>query len=447
MGDSLWTQLYPIQHYKRAYSGSSYSEIPLSEMISRHVVNECRSDDWNFMIVHDNELDHGVHMFGWPHPRVIASIKESDNEIDTAVKAIQADSLVLAFGDHGSTREGHHGGGTKEERESAMFAYTRKGFTFRALKYYEELSPKVQELIKLAGDKINNTFTNRDSFSQIDAVAAMASIYNIPIPYSNIGVIPPEIMHYDNCTVVDCLYELFMDHILNFAQVLNYVSDFARKNSEIIDQKAALEWAMMDIKPKTISIVQRFTNAIRAERQFLNGTAMSEEIKGEYRKIIGDMFEVMVRIRMELEQNSLVLKSQWTAMNFILLYTNLIIRVVVTAMILATILLLYLRVKKDATDFFESSITSGFVPLGLVVTLFALLKYSTIMYTELAGVYCLLSVGLLLLYRIIKRHKSDILGLMRSETDYMPTVLAFVLMFCLVYCYATSAMGQRNILL
>lgn len=40
------------------------------------------------------------------------------------------DTILIAFGDHGMTNDGTHGGDTENEIRTAIFAYHKSGFPF-----------------------------------------------------------------------------------------------------------------------------------------------------------------------------------------------------------------------------------------------------------------------------------------------------------------------------
>lgn len=41
---------------------------------------------------------------------------------------LHEDDVLILMGDHGMSESGHHGGSTKDETTSVIFAYSKKGF-------------------------------------------------------------------------------------------------------------------------------------------------------------------------------------------------------------------------------------------------------------------------------------------------------------------------------
>lgn len=85
------------------------------------------------------------------------------------------DTTLVVFGDHGMTSNGSHGGSSELEMRSALFAYQKTAFPM-AKKYH----------------KLQDHFTNADSsLKQVDIAAIGATLTNVPIPFSNLGVVHP----------------------------------------------------------------------------------------------------------------------------------------------------------------------------------------------------------------------------------------------------------------
>jgi phosphatidylinositol glycan class O len=48
--------------------------------------------------------------------------------LEDVVKALDNDTVLMVYGDHGMTDDGNHGGGTPNEMKTVLFAYTKGGF-------------------------------------------------------------------------------------------------------------------------------------------------------------------------------------------------------------------------------------------------------------------------------------------------------------------------------
>ena len=91
-------------------------------------------------------------------------------KIRKIVEHVDKDTLFVMFGDHGMTKSGDHGGDSDEEVDAGLFL--------------------------LSGKPLNSQGARTDysQISQIDLVATLAAISGVAIPYSNLGVVVPEML-------------------------------------------------------------------------------------------------------------------------------------------------------------------------------------------------------------------------------------------------------------
>eukprot|EP00826_Nyctotherus_ovalis_P059215 TRINITY_DN8216_c0_g1_i10.p1 TRINITY_DN8216_c0_g1~~TRINITY_DN8216_c0_g1_i10.p1 ORF type:complete len:751 (-),score=158.97 TRINITY_DN8216_c0_g1_i10:189-2441(-) len=365
------------------------------------------------------------------------SIRHGDRDIKIIAEALQPNSLALIFGDHGGTREGRHGGGSKEELESGLFAYSKKNFTFRLFKYPELLPARTQELLKTLGPAVDIDFLNRKGFNQIDGVPTTAAIYNIPIPFSNLGTVIPEVLHYDNCTVADCLYELYMEHVLNYVQVLNYLDAFVRKFKVMEDQLKLVEDSFADIKRSTLEIMADSEDVFRIEQSYVKDGGMTEEAKAKYVAFVSKLSEMMRNVREVLDSNSLAFKEQWSSINKSFLYSSLFIRATTTAGLFFVILLLYASIKIETADFFSHLLTKGYLSFFLLIV-FVLIFFNI----EYVGLFLLIVFPICLWFaysaiKLCREYKGTIKALVNAESNLIPTVMgvAFVFLIFALDCF------------
>jgi hypothetical protein len=361
--------------------------------------------------------------------RTIRSIKHGDRDIKIIADTLQSNSLALIFGDHGGTREGRHGGGSKEELESGLFAYSKKNFTFRSFKYPENLPQKTQELLKLLEPAMNLDFLNRRGFNQIDGVPTTAAIFNIPIPFSNLGIIIPEFLHYDNCTVADCLYELLMEFVLNYVQVFNYLDDFVKEFEVMEDQLLLLEKSFNELKKDVTDIMANSEDMFRVEKDYVDGKVMNEQNRIKYINFVRSMFKTMETIREILDDNSLVFKKQWSSIHKHFLYSSCLIRLIMSTALLFLILLLYASLKTEILEIFAHPLTKYYLSLALIVLCFFI--YLNIKYV---GFFLLIVFPFCIwvaysIIQIFLKHKNTIKALITAETNVFPTILGLGILF------------------
>ena len=96
--------------------------------------------------------------------------------IEKVMKLMDEDTVLLAFGDHGMTDNGGHGGETENELRTVLFAYSKSGLPIKS-----HPNPEVRKTLnKLQRD-----------VKQMDLPSIMAAILDVEIPFSNLGVLHP----------------------------------------------------------------------------------------------------------------------------------------------------------------------------------------------------------------------------------------------------------------
>ncbi|XP_022102977.1 GPI ethanolamine phosphate transferase 3-like isoform X2 [Acanthaster planci] len=88
----------------------------------------------------------------------------------SVVERLDDDTVLFVLGDHGMTRTGDHGGDSKDEIAAALFIYSN------AILHQETIDMKA---VRIA--------------SQIDLVPTLSLLLGVPIPFSNLGSIIPEL--------------------------------------------------------------------------------------------------------------------------------------------------------------------------------------------------------------------------------------------------------------
>lgn len=128
------------------------------------------SAQWDVLITHLLGVDHCGHRYGPQHPEMQRKLLESDHLIQFIYQSMSEDTLLVVFGDHGMTSTGDHGGDSREETNSALVLLSKASQPF--------LCPS-EEI---------------PSISQIDLVPTLSFLLGVPIPYSSIGALAPNIL-------------------------------------------------------------------------------------------------------------------------------------------------------------------------------------------------------------------------------------------------------------
>ncbi|KAK9497326.1 hypothetical protein O3M35_004665 [Rhynocoris fuscipes] len=166
VGDDTWSKLYPNRFIRQ----SAYSSFDVWDLdtVDDGVINEfdveLSNNDWNVLIGHMLGVDHTGHTFGPLHHLMPSKLHQIDSFISDIINRIDSNTVLFIFGDHGMTESGDHGGSSYQEISSALIVYCKN-----------------ETII----DYFN---TDIREMQQIDLVATLAHLLNVPIPYSNLGI-------------------------------------------------------------------------------------------------------------------------------------------------------------------------------------------------------------------------------------------------------------------
>jgi hypothetical protein len=155
------------------------------------VERELRRSDWHLLIGHLLGVDHVGHRYGPNHIEMQHKLNSYNEFFAQTIAALDDDTLLLIFGDHGMTEGGDHGGASDDERMAAMFVYSRRRLRFDI----------VYGMTDDDGDEHAGSAWH---VQQIDLVPTLALLLDIPIPFGNLGQIIPEFfVHAHNVSRID----------------------------------------------------------------------------------------------------------------------------------------------------------------------------------------------------------------------------------------------------
>ncbi|WVZ09351.1 hypothetical protein V8G54_013881 [Vigna mungo] len=213
-GDDTWLKLFPglFERHDGVTSFFVKDTVQVDQNVSRHLVDELRKDDWNFLILHYLGLDHVGHLGGRNSVLMASKLFEMDEVVKTIhINTLQnleddqgktllgkcpifnflideavnfymlhpmlnwivnyADNQLSALkdlvvvSDHGMTENGNHGGSSYEETDSLALFIGPKSHTF------------------------HHSSSNPDTIFQVDIAPTLALLFGVPIPKNNIGVL------------------------------------------------------------------------------------------------------------------------------------------------------------------------------------------------------------------------------------------------------------------
>ena len=224
MGDDTWVSLYPSQ-FNESTPFPSFDTRDLDTVddgVERILFPslEAAGEDWGLFVAHFLGVDHIGHTYHAHHPLMESRVARMDRLLDRVVHALPPRSLLVLFGDHGMTDDGNHGGATVEETDSGIFFYSS--------------SPLSEEETGGSWDPHSAQFRTRDAteaianprmISQVDLVPTLSLLLGVPIPYSNIGGIIPELFLSTKESLVNSLF-------LNSIQIMRYLRHYDESSTE-----------------------------------------------------------------------------------------------------------------------------------------------------------------------------------------------------------------------
>ncbi|CAK9297052.1 unnamed protein product [Gordionus sp. m RMFG-2023] len=168
LGDDTWISLYSSDIFYKIYPFPSFIVKDLHTVdngILDNIFTIIKSNDWDIIIGHFLGVDHCGHWLGVNHIKMAEKLIQMDEFIRDLIQLMDNQTLIIVLGDHGSTNNGDHGGESKLEIESFLFAHSKQ--------------PNFAEQSRQA--------SNPDVMFQIDLVPTLAHLLRFPIPYSSFG--------------------------------------------------------------------------------------------------------------------------------------------------------------------------------------------------------------------------------------------------------------------
>ncbi|KAL5231786.1 hypothetical protein ABZP36_030562 [Zizania latifolia] len=195
MGDDTWIQLYP-EHFNNSFPYPSFNVKDLDTVdngVIDHLLPSLRKNDWDVLIAHFLGVDHAGHIFGVDSNPMIQKLDQYNQILEDVIDTLKSlstpgdlheNTLLLVMGDHGQTINGDHGGGTSEEVETSLFAWSPKSPPNAVLSVLDENSCNVD----LHGKEVCIS-----TMQQLDFAVTVAALLGIPFPFGSIGRVNPEL--------------------------------------------------------------------------------------------------------------------------------------------------------------------------------------------------------------------------------------------------------------
>lgn len=205
MGDDTWIQLYP-EHFNESFPYPCFNVKDLDTVdngVIEHLLPYLHKNDWNLLIAHFLGVDHAGHIFGVDSAPMIQKLEQYNQILEGVIDTLRSlskpggiheNTLLLVMGDHGQTLNGDHGGGTAEEVEAGLFAWSPKTPPDAILSVLEDSSCNVD----LHGKELCIS-----TFEQLDFAVTVSALLGVPFPFGSIGRVNPELYALNTRTWVN----------------------------------------------------------------------------------------------------------------------------------------------------------------------------------------------------------------------------------------------------
>ncbi|KAI8055404.1 hypothetical protein BDF22DRAFT_774875 [Syncephalis plumigaleata] len=202
IGDDTWGSIYPENVLNKTNPYPSFNVRDLHTVdngILSHLPEAFgdKRDEWDILITHYLGVDHCGHLYSASHPAMEDKLLQMNNMLEKLIQQLDNDTVLLVFGDHGMDTKGDHGGDSEIEVQAALFMYGGREFMPKDRRHLNKVLNRLAEYEP--DDPSMRAFINRSDVGfhrtvpQIDLVPTISFLLGIPIPYSNLGMVIPEL--------------------------------------------------------------------------------------------------------------------------------------------------------------------------------------------------------------------------------------------------------------
>ena len=129
------------------------------------------------MMIHLLGVDNAGHTYDSFSKEIERKLSDTEKVIKKIVEKMDDKTTLLVLGDHGMTPDGNHGGETLLETRSAFFAYQKTPFPMYSVYNKKKLTRSFEDMDK--------------TIKQLDLTSILSLLLNVPIPFSNLGILHP----------------------------------------------------------------------------------------------------------------------------------------------------------------------------------------------------------------------------------------------------------------
>ena len=114
-GDHIWIDMFGNYFdQQKHYPSFNVRDLDTNDINVHKDMIELLTNGTQFdlLVCHLIGIDHAGHTFYASHPEIERKVTETQNIIEEVIEAMDDDTVLLLYGDHGMTNDGNHGGGS-----------------------------------------------------------------------------------------------------------------------------------------------------------------------------------------------------------------------------------------------------------------------------------------------------------------------------------------------
>jgi phosphatidylinositol glycan class O len=191
MGDDTWLSTFPPIGFSSAgalhpdliwpYDSFNVEDLDtVDHGVRKHLYPLLETaTNWDILIAHCLGLDHVGHRMGSKHPEMARKLREANEMVDRIISSLRDDDLLVVMGDHGMDAQGNHGGDSPEEVSAGLWLYSK--------------TPLLTDSKLDTEDTFLHDGHIERQVQQISFTPTFSLLMGLPIPFSNLGSIIPEL--------------------------------------------------------------------------------------------------------------------------------------------------------------------------------------------------------------------------------------------------------------
>lgn len=194
VGDDAWAQLFPPPLWSAAHPLPSLDVRDLDSVdagVSAILPDLIDSGSGSGLVIgHTLGVDHVGHLHSITHPEMRRKLAEADALLEAVLRQVEGTrTLLVVMGDHGQTATGDHGGASPEETDSALWAFD-PSLAAPAVLFAH---PAAERDASSGDDASEVAPPAAPLLPQLDFAASLAALLGLPLPFSNLGRIHPDL--------------------------------------------------------------------------------------------------------------------------------------------------------------------------------------------------------------------------------------------------------------